>query len=340
MVWHCEGVRALIPAAALALLLVAGCGAAPPRPHPAVSPTPTPPLPLGVLPLGGEVAAPSDLGPPFLVQGSLPQMPRTVPAAQTPQDPLTALQDLVTALQVPGPAVNTGGGLSYNLGATTGYQLTSPTGFQLFNFHPNAPVDETGATPAVAAADAFVSQFLAARHLPYPHESLLPLASLSVVNAADRRVFFEWAVDGYPVVNISGQPQEVYADVAANYREQLSLVGLSGSVPPPVVGALAAYPPETPDLMIQDLNQGLLAPGSYLLDSSGQPFPSPSPTAASTPVLISGASLAVVASAGYLVPVLVFKVSNQPSAAAFVTCAASTAACAPLRYSNTPPPPG
>lgn len=332
--------RALVPAAALTLLLLAGCGAAPPRPHPQASPTPTPPLPLGVLPLGGEVAAPLDLRPPFLVQGRLPMMPRTVPAAQTSQDPLTALQELVTALQVPGPAVNTGAGLSYNLGATTGYQLTSPTGYQLFNFHPNTPVDETGATPSVAAADAFVSQFLATSHLPYPHESLLPLPSLSVVNAADRRVFFQWAVDGYPLVNISGQRQEVYADVAANYRQQLSLVGLSGTVPPPISGPLAAYPPTTPDLMIQDLNQGLLAPGSYLLDTSGQPFPSPSPTAASTVVLISGASLGMVASAGYLVPVLVFQVSNQPPVAAFVTCAASTAACAPLRYSSTPPPPG
>ena len=332
--------RALVPAAALTLLLLAGCGAAPPRPHPQASPTPTPPLPLGVLPLGGEVAAPVDLSPPFLVQGRLPKMPRTVPAAQTSQDPLTALQELVAALQVPGPAVNTGAGLAYNLGATTGYQLTSPTGYQLFNFHPNTPVDETGATPSVAAADAFVSQFLATRHLPYPHESLLPLPSLSVVNAADRRVFFQWAVGGYPLVNISGQPQEVYADVAANYRQQLSLVGLSGTVPPPISGPLAAYPPTTPDLMIQDLNQGLLAPGSYLLDTSGQPFPSPSPTAASTVVLISGASLGMVASAGYLVPVLVFQVSNQPPVAAFVTCAASTAACAPLRYSSTPPPPG
>ena len=332
--------RALIPAAALALLLLAGCGAALPHPHPEVSPTPTPPLPLGVLPLGGEVTTPVDLHPPFLVQGHLPQMPRHVPAAQTAQDPLTALQDLVTALQVPGPAVNTGAGLSYNLGATTGYQLTSPTGYQLFNFHPNTPVDETGATPSVAAADAYVSQFLATRHVPYPHESLLPLPSLSVVNAADRRVFFQWAVGGYPLVNISGQPLEVYADVAANYREQLSLVGLSGTVPPPITGPLAAYPPTTPDLMIQDLNQGLLAPGSYLLDSSGQPFPSPSPTSPSTVVLISAATLGMVASAGYLVPVLVFTVSNQPPVSAFVTCAASTAVCAPLRYSTTPSPPG
>jgi hypothetical protein len=293
-----------------------------------------------VLPLGGEVASPLDLGPPFLVRGRLPNMPRTVPAARTPQDPLTALQALVTALQVPGPAVNTGTGLAYNLGATSGYQLTSPTGYQLFNFHPNTPVDETGATPSVAAADAFVYQFLAPRHLPYPNESLLPLPSLSVVNAADRRVFFQWAVDGYPLVNISGQPQEVYADVAANYREQLSLVGLSGAVPPPISGALAAYPPTNPDLMIQDLNQGLLSPGSYLLDLSGQPFPSPAPTAAGTVVLISGASLGMVASAGYLVPVLVFQVSNQPQVAAFVTCAASTAACAPLRYAGTPSAPG
>ena len=331
--------RTLVPAAALALLLLAGCGSVAPHPHPEVSPTPTPPLPLGVLPLGGEVANPLDLHPPFLVQGQLPQMPRHVPAAQTTQDPLTALQDLVTALGVPGPAVNTGAGLSYNLGATSGYQLTSPTGYQLFNFHPNTPVDETGATPSVAAADAFVSQFLATRHLPYPHESLLPLAPLGVVNAADRRVFFEWAVGGYPLVNISGQPQEVYADVAANYREQLSLVGLSGTVPPPITSPLAAYPATAPDLMIQDLNQGLLTPGSYLLDASGQPFPSPSPTAASTVVLISGASLGMVASAGYLVPVLIFTVSNQPPVAAFVTCAASTAACAPLRYGSPQPSP-
>ena len=334
--------RALIPAAALALLLLAGCGSVAPlhRPHPEVSATPTPPLPLGVLPLGGEVATPLDLHPPFLVQGRLPQMPRHLPAAQTAQDPLTALQDLVTALEVPGPAVDSGAGLSYNLGATTGYQLTSPPGYQLFNFHPNTPVDETGATPSVAAADAYVSQFLATRHLPYPHESLIPLPSLSVVNAADRRVFFQWAVAGYPLVNISGQPQEVYADVAANYREQLSLVGLSGTVPPPITGPLAAYPPTTPDLMIQDLNRGLLAPGSYLLDSSGQPFPSPSPNATSTVVLISGASLGMVASAGFLVPVLVFSVSNQPPVTDFVTCAASTAACAPLRYSTTPSPSG
>ncbi len=293
-----------------------------------------------MLPLGGEVAAPLDLRPPFLVQGRLPRMPRTVPAAQTTTDPLAALQELVTSLQVPGPAVNTGAGLSYNLGATTGYQLTSPAGYQLFNFHPNTPVDETGATPSVGAADAFVSQFLASRHLPYPHESLIPLPSLSVVNAADRRVFFQWAVGGYPLVNIGGQPQEVYADVAANYREKLSLVGLSGAVPPPISGALAAYPPTTPNLMIQDLNQGLLSPGSYLLDPSGQPFPSPSPTAAGSVVLISGASLGMVASAGYLVPVLVFQVSNQPPVSAFVTCAASTAACAPLRYASTPSPPG
>ena len=331
--------RSLVPAAALAVLLVAGCGAAPPRPHPSPRPTPTPPPSLGVLPLGGEVSAPLDLIPPFLVQGQLPTMPRTVPAAQTPPNPLTALQDLVSALQVPGPAVNTGDGLAYNLGATSGYQLTSPPGYQQFNLHPNTPVDETGSTPSVAAADAMVLQFLSARHLPYPHEGLQPLPALSVVHAADRRVFFQWTFQGYPLVDISGQPQEVYADVAANYREHLSLVGLSGAVPSPLASPLAAYPPTTPDLMIQDLNQGLLAPDSYLLDAQGQPFPSPSPTASPSPVLISGASLAVVVSAGYLVPVLVFTVSNRAPGTRFVTCAASTAACAPLRYSESSPSP-
>lgn len=325
-------------AALLAALGLAACGGHQVvRPRPRVSPTPTPAL--GILPLGGETMAAVSLGPPFVVQGQLPELPPVLKASRVPPNPLTSLQALVAALGVPGPAVTTGDGVAYNLGSTTGYQLTSPSGYAQFNFHPNTPVDETGATPSVAAADAFVLRFLAARHLPSAGEGLVPLTSATQVHASDRRVFFQWTQNGYPLVGITGSPLEVFADVAANYREQLSLVGLSGAVSPPLLGTPAKYPATTPAQIIKDLNTGQLSPGDYVLNSSGQPYPSP-PVAASpapAPVEITGAQLAVVDSAGFAVPVLVFSVSDQPPLTTFVTCAVATDECAPLRYSTSPP---
>lgn len=322
----------------LAAVGLAACGghpAGPPRPR--VSPTLTPAL--GILPLGGETAAAVSLGPPFVVQGQLPDLPSVLKASRVPSNPATSLQALVAALGVPGQAVTTGDGLAYNLGSTTGYQLTSPSGYTQFNFHPNTPVDETGATPSVAAADAFVLSFLAARHLPSPGEGLVPVTAATQVHAADRRVFFQWTQNGYPLVDITGSPLEVFADVAANYRQQLSLVGLSGAVPPPLLGTPANYPATSPAQIIKDLNQGQLSPGAYVLNSSGQPYPSPAVAASPSPapVEITGAQLAVVDSAGFAVPVLVFSVRDQPPLTAFVTCAVATDECAPLRYSTTPP---
>lgn len=287
-----------------------------------------------MLPLGGEVASPLGLAPPFLVKGQLVRVPDTVPAARVQADPTAALAQFATALGVPGPPVSTGGGLAYNLGATSGYQLTSPAGNVDFDFHPNSPVHETGSTPSVAAADAFVKSFLRERHLPYPHEGLEPVDQLTRVNGADRTVVFQWTQNGLPLVRITGQPEEVAADVAADYRQRLSLVGLSGAVPTAVTGAPVKYPSVSPDLMIQDLNRRLLSPDSYRLSPSGQPFPSSSSGGASV-VLISGASLVVVDSAGYAVPALLFTVSG-PTPSRFVTCAAATYACAPLRYVASP----
>ncbi len=322
----------------LLLAVLAGCGSvARPTPRPRPTPTPSPTLGLGVLPLGGEVAAPLGLEPPFFVRGQLPVVPRTVRAARVQGDPAAALQQLATTLGVPGPPVDTGSGLAYNLGATTGYQLTSFSGYLQFDYHPNAPVDETGATPSVAAAVAFVEQFLAAKQLPYPGEGMVPLPGLTTVNAADRRVVFQWTQNGYPLVNITGQPEEVYADVAANYRQQLAVVGISGAVPVPLTSAVASYPSTTPALMLQDLNQRLISPDSYLLSPQGQPFPSPSASSGTSGVFISGAGLAVVDSAGFAVPVLVFQVSNRAPVTQFVTCAAATDACAPLRYQSPLP---
>lgn len=326
-------------AALLAALGLAACGGhTQPLPRPSPSPSPTPAF--GILPLGGETAAPISLQPPFVVKGQLPQLPTSLRASQVPTDPSTSLEALVTALGVPGPPVNTGDGIAYNLGSTTGYQLTSPSGYTQFNFHPNTPVDETGAPPSVAAADAFVIKFLAARNIPSSGEGLVPIPSATQVHAADRRVFFQWTQNGYPLVDISGSPKEVFADVAANYRNQLSLVGLSGAVPPPLLGASSPYPATTPKLMIRDLNGGQLSPGDYLLDSSGQPYPSPAVPASPAPgaVEITKVQLAVVDSAGYAVPVLVFSVSDRPPLTHFVTCAVATNECAPLRYASSPTP--
>ncbi len=325
--------------AVAACLLLTAC--APQAAHQVRStPTPTPtPLAFGVLPLGGVTAAPIPIAPPYRAAADLGPLPLTVRAARVPANPQVALGDLASALGVPGPPIAFGGGLAYNLGSTTGYQLTSASGLLNFNFHPNTPVDETGATPTVASAVSFVERFLAGHHLLGPNSGLTPLPQLTNAHAADRRVFFQWTQDGYPLVTISGQAEEIYADVAANYRDQLSLVGISGAVPEPILGATATYPAISIRLLVKDLNQGQLSPNSYLLQAGGQPWvgASPAASAASTPALLTAARLAVVDSDGYAVPVLVLQVSGRSPVSEFVMCAAATNACAPLRYSTPAP---
>jgi len=324
-------------------VLLVGCGATPsPRPTPRATPTPIP-LTLGVLPLGGVAAAPLGMTGPYAAGAGVLAIPRMVLAARVPAAPATSLNYLATHLGVPGPPINAGSGLAYNLGASTGYQLTTTENLLDFNFHPNTPVNETGATPSVAAADAFVGQFLAGHQLPGPHEGLIAQPALTQSHAADRRVYFQWSQDGYPVVDITGQPELIYADVAANYRDQLALVGLAGAVPLPVQGGPDNYPAISISQLVVDLNQGLLDPNSYLLQSNDQPFPphaSPSPPSGTT-AEFTGSSMAVVDSAGYAVPVVVIQVSGRAPTTEFVMCAAATNACAPLRYiAPTPSPSG
>ncbi len=291
-------------------------------------------LAFGVLPLGGVVSAPLSIAGPYQLSPALPPLPARVLAAKVEGSPEVTLNDLASDLGVPGPPISFGGGLAYNLGATTGYQLTSTPGLADFNFHPNTPVDETGATPTVTAAELFVERFLAAHHLPGPGSGLIPLPQLTNAHAADRRVFFQWSQDGYPVVNILGQPEEIYADVAANYLNHLSLVGISGAVPVPILGADAPYPAASAKLLVADLNEGLLSPDSYLLQADLEPWPSPSSTPAAQPAVVIGAKPAAVDSAGFAVPVLVLQVAGRAPGTQFVMCAAATDACAPLRYAS------
>lgn len=322
-------------------LLLVGCGRTT-VPSPSPQPTATPlPLTLGVLPLGGVTAAPLGMTGPYAAGAGLPSLPRTVLAARVPAAPLTAVNYLATQLGVPGPPINTGAGLAYNLGASTGYQLTTTADLLGFNFHPNTPVSETGATPSVAAADAFVEQFLAGHRLPGPHSGVIPEPGLTQAHAADRRVYFQWSQDGYPVVDITGQPELIYADVAANYRNQLALVGLAGAVPLPLQSAPYKYPAISLVDLITDLNNGLLNPNSYWLSSNDQPFPPPvNPTATpATQATLTALNVAVVDSAGYAVPVLVLQVSDRSPTTEFVMCAAATDACAPLRYTASSPSP-
>ena len=342
--WHSAGVSKLrapgIAAAVIGLAaLLAGCGAAAPTPAPSPSPSASPTLGFGVLPLGGVVATAGSLTGPYSSKAGLLKVPATVEAAKVPVSPTIALGELVTALGVPGPPINTGDGLAYNLGATSGYQLTAPPDLLSFNFHPNLPVDETGATPSVATAEQFAEQFLTEHKVPGAGGGLLALPQLSSANAADWVVYFQWTENGYPVVNILGQPEEVDANVAANYREQLSLVGLSGQVPSIISGSATPYPSISVTQVVHDLNLNLINPNTYLLQSSGLPFPSPQAVAdsGSTEAVLTAASLAVVNSAGYAVPVLLFQVSNRAPTTQFVTCATTTYACAPLRY-NLPTP--
>jgi hypothetical protein len=333
--------RALGAAAAVIGLAVflTGCGAATPTPTPSPSPSPSPTLGLGVLPLGGVVASAGRLSGPYASKAGLLKVPASVEAARVPASPTTALSELVTALDVPGPPINTGDGLAYNLGATSGYQLTSAPDLLSFNFHPNTPVDETGATPSVATAEQFAEQFLTEHKVPGAGGGLLTLPQLSSANAADRVVYFQWTEDGYPVVNILGQPEEVDANVAANYAEKLSLVGITGQVPSMISGSAVQYPSLSVKQVVHDLNLNFINPNSYLLQSSDLPFPSPQAVGTPDPVeaLLTAASLAVVNSAGYAVPVLLFQVANRAPTTQFVTCAATTYACAPLRY-NLPTP--
>ena len=335
--WHSEAVTRPARLAGLLLAVCVGaavtaCGQVSER-RPAPRPTPVH-LAFGVLPLGGVSPTALTIAGPYAAAPTLPAVPKRVRAARVPGTATVHLADLAHALGVPGPPINTGDGLAYNLGATTGYQLTGTPNALDFNFHPNTPVDETGATPSVASANGFVEQFLAAHHLPGPNEGLEPLAQLTTAHAADRRVFFQWTEDGYPLVDINGIPQEFFADVAANYRDQLSLVGLSGAVPQPISGSPAEYPATSTRLLVSDLNRGLLTPEAYLLQADGQPYPAEPAGVGSAAATLTGWSLAVVNSAGYAVPVLVLQVAGRPPLTEFVMCAAATNACAPLRYST------
>ncbi len=248
-----------------------------------------------------------------------------------PASASAALGALAQALGVPGPPVNTGSGLAYNLGATSGYQLTTDAALATFHFHPNTPVDETGSTPSVSAADQFVEQFLAGKGVPRAG-GVRPLPELSTYNAADRRVFFQWTLAGQPVVNIEGEPETVYADVAANYADHLSLVGLSGAVPYGALGEVVAYPAMAPYQAVQRLNSGEMSPAAYILSPGGQPYPSPSPGAGLTHTVIAGVATAVVDSYGIAVPVYVFQLAAGGGVSQFVTCAPAPGDCLPGRF--------
>lgn len=326
---------ALLAAIALLAGAATGCGGTP-RPSPSPSPSPTAVLP-GLLGLAGEAAGPLVIAGPYGVAGTWKDGPRTVAVAPVPATGLAAVAALAQALGVPGPPISTSTGLGYNLGSTTGFQLTTDAGLDSFNFHPNVPTDEVGTTPTVAAADQFAESFLATAHVP-AGGGVIPINQLSTTNGSDRRVYFQWSLDGLPVVNILGQPQEINVDVATNGSQTKQVVGISGAVPYGQIGGPVTYPAMEPTQVVQYLNTGTIKPAEYLLAPSGRPFPpvSPAPTGSIT---LNAASRAVVDSFGTAVPVYVFQVTGSPTVSQFVTCAVPPAGCVPLRFSTPSPSP-
>lgn len=317
-------------------LSLAGCGAAPTHPvaSPSASATASPP---GLLGLAGETEAPLAIAGPFYVEGNVSTEPREVDSATVPDTAMAAVTALAQDLNVPGPPISTANGLGYNLGAASGYQLTTNPTLTSFNFHPNTPTDEVGTTPTVAGADQFAESFLSGDHVP-TDGGLIPLTQLSFTNGSDRTVYFQWSLNGLPVVNILGQPQEIYVDVATDQHEVTQLVGITGSVPYGVIGNPVLYPTMTLTQVLKYLNTGVIAPDRYLLSPGGQPFPVGSP-APSGPATISSESRGVVDSYGTAVPVDIFTVSGNPKVTQFVTCAAPPDGCVPLRFKSAAPSP-
>ena len=323
--------------ATLALGLAAcSPGGGRPKASPSPAPTPTAALP-GLLGLAGESASPLLLAPPFLVEGNFGTGAESVESVAIPATGMAAVTALVQALDVPGSPISTATGLGYNLDSTSGYQLTTDGSLDTFNYHPNTPTDEVGTTPTLAIANQFAEAFLASAHVP-AGGGVSPLPQLSVTHGSDRTVYFDWTLDGLPVVNILGQPQEISVDVARDQFQVLQLVGISGAVPYGAVGDPVVYPAMQPYQAVQYLNSGVIKPGAYLLSPSLQPFPTAS-TPPPGPVTLNHQYRAVVDSYGTAVPVYVFRVYGNPTVSQFVTCAVPPAGCVPLRFAAAPPSP-
>lgn len=266
---------------------------------------------------------------PYAVQGRLGSGGGTVVSAAVPATGAAAVAALAQALSVPGPPISTPSGLAYNLGSSSGYQLTTDPTLDTFNFHPNTPTDEVGITPTVTTADQFAESFLAASHVP-AGGGVAPLNQLSTFHGSDRTVYFQWTLDGLPVVTILGQPETFTVDVATDRTQTMEVVGISGAVPYGATGPPIAYPAMRVAQVVEYLNTGIIKPAEYLLAPSGQPFPSPSP-APSGPTTLTAESRAIVDSFGTAVPVYLFQAAGDPSLSQFVTCAVPPAGCVPLR---------
>ncbi|HUY09417.1 MAG TPA: hypothetical protein VMW80_08210 [Candidatus Dormibacteraeota bacterium] len=327
---------AALSAITLLSLSVTGCGSTPT--HPVASPSASPSAALpGLLGLAGETALPLAIAGPYYVEDNVGTEPREVDSATVPDTAMAAVTALAQDLGVPGAPISTANGLGYNLGATSGYQLTTNPTLTSFNFHPNTPTDEVGTTPTVAGADQFAESFLSGDHVP-TDGGLIPLPQLSFTNGSDRTVYFQWSLNGLPVVNILGQPEEIYVDVATDQHQVTQLVGITGAVPYGVIGNPVAYPTMTLPQVLKYLNSGVIEPDRYLLSPSGLPFPAVSP-APSGPSTISSESRGVVDSYGTAVPVDIFRVSGNPNVTQFVTCAAPPDGCVPLRFESASPSP-
>jgi hypothetical protein len=325
-------------ACGLALLatVVVGCGSTGANSGASPTASPTAALP-GLLGLGGETSSPLQIGVPYAVVGNLGLGPRTVESESVPDTATAAVTALAQDLGVPGPPISTASGLGYNLGSTSGYQLTTDPTLTTFNFHPNTPTDEVGTTPTVARADAFAENFLSAAHVP-AGGGVVPITQLSTTNGSDRSVYFQWTLNGFPVVNILGQPEEIWVSVATDQHQVTQLVGISGAIPYGATGRPVVYPAMAPSEVVQYLNAGTINPNLYLLSLRGKPFPSPSP-APTGPVTLGAESLALVDSYGTAVPVYVFQVLENANVSQFVTCAVPPAGCLPLRFRSASPSP-
>ncbi len=317
-------------------ILVVGCGST--GAHSGSSPTASASAALpGLLGLGGETSSPLPIGGPYAVVGNLGSGSKTVESERVPVTATAAVTALAQALGVPGPPISTASGLGYNLGSTSGYQLTTNPTLTTFNFHPNTPTDEVGTTPTVAGADAFAENFLSAAHVP-AGGGVIPITQLSTTNGSDRSVYLQWSLNGFPVVNILGQPEEIWVNVATDQHQVTQLVGISGAIPYGATGRPVVYPAMAPSEVVQDLNAGTINPNLYLLSLRGKPFTLPSPTGKG-PVTLGGESLALVDSYGTAVPVYVFQVLENPAVSQFVTCAVPPNGCLPLRLRSAAPSP-
>ncbi len=315
--------------------VVAGCGGAPAaRPSPSVAaPAVTaPPLPFGILPLGGVAPGPLRLPGPYRVSGPLTAAPPTIPVLRVPFNPATAVADFARGLGLAGPPMAIGGGLAYNLGGTRGFQLTTTAGLA-FAIHPDHPVEEIGATPTVAQADSVAQTFFRSHHL-VTGGSLRLLPSATRVNGSDRRVTYALTLGGLPVVDITGAPALIEVDVATDGSGRMTVVGAGGQLPFAAVGQ-AAYRTWAPDRVVAALTGGRVEPAAYRLAADLQPFAAPSPRLEPThPARLVGDRVAVVVSAGFAVPVYVFRVAGRPGVTRLVTCALPPSECLPLRYSR------